>query len=91
MRAPLHLATAADRPPTPAERIASLHAEAKALAVELTADMGRQLAQVAATAAEVVAGGEAFGPGVQALARDIILTAERQGFQLQAITARSAP
>lgn len=88
------LAVVADRqakpPQTVAQHIRALQAEARTLAVSHAEALHAALADLHAMAAEIAAGGEAYAPGVRAVARDIALSSESQGLTLQAITGRSA-
>lgn len=77
------------RPESVAERIHALQAEAGRLAADHAIALHASLVSTHAMAAEIMAGGEAYPPGVRAIARDILLTCERQGQTLRAINGRA--
>lgn len=75
---------------TVGQRVRALQAEARLLARGHAGLLHDALVDLHAMAAEIAAGGEAYSPGVQAIARDIIQSSERQGLTLAAINGRTS-
>jgi len=80
---------AAKPQPSVAERMQALQAEARRLATDHAGGMLAALTDLQALAAEIAAGGEAYPPGVRAVARDVAMACERHGQTLQAINGRA--
>lgn len=73
---------------TVAQRIRALQVESRRLATEHAAALAATLAALHAMSTEIVGGGEAYPVGIRAIARDIVLTCERQGPILNALNGR---
>ncbi len=73
-----------------AERVQALQAQARELAAEHVAHFLAQLDEVAALAAEIATGGEAYSPGVKETARQVADQAPQAALNIRAIVGRSA-
>lgn len=91
MRPPLHVVTPGEDPEpveTVAQRIRSLQAEARRLALEDSRGLAADLAALHARAAEIHAGGEAYPAGIRSVARDVLLACESSRQTLKAILGK---
>ena len=70
-------------------RIRRLQAEAKAMAREHVNQLEAQLAQMAALAAEIADGGDAYPVGAREMARQLVADCETRALALEAIMRRT--